>query len=437
MKSFLKKFFEIDKNKTSISQELQAGLTTFLSMVYVVSVHPQILSQTGLPFSYCVTATILVCFFTSFAMGVYANNPIILAPSLSLSSFFTFTLVKSQGVPYEIALGSTFWVGVIFFILSMFRIRKKIALSIPDSLKNALVCGIGLFIAFVGLKEGGLIEHSSETFLKGKSITIENSIFLIGLFFTFIMLALKIKGAFLLSIILVTVLCVPIGRLWGEETIFIYKGVASLPDMRFFASLDLISSLKYSYWPVLFSIAFVDLFDSLGGILGIAKSGPLLEPDTQEPRKLKKSLLVDGFATAWAGLSGSSSVVSFIESVAGIRVGGRTGLTAITGAFLFLPFLFLSPLLSMVPHIATAPILVVIGSYMMKSVIDIEWEKADEALPAFMIILLIPLCFSIIQGIIWGFLFYTFLKVFLGKAREVSFYMYLLSGFCLLFLFIN
>ena len=437
MKKWIKSFFEIEKNQSSLRQELVAGLTSFLSMAYIVSVHPQIISQTGMPFSACVTATILVCFFSSVAMGCYANNPILLGPSLSLSSFFTFTLVKSQGVPYEIALGATFWVGVVFFYTFPFQDQEKLALSVPHSIKSALVCGIGLFIAFIGLKEGGLIIHSDETFLRAQSLTVENGTFLTGLALTFFMLVLRVKGALLLSIVAVTALCFPIGRLWGTETLLVYKGIFAFPDGTVFAKMDLLTSLQYSFWPVIFSIAFVDLFESLGGVLGIAKSGPLVSEDGIQPRSLKKSLLVDAFATAWAGVAGSSSAVCFLESLAGIRAGGRTGLTAVIGAGLFLPFLFLSPLLSMIPHIATAPILVVLGSYMMKSATDIEWEKPDEALPAFTMIVLIPLCFSIIQGIIWGFLFYTSLKIAIGKGRELSPYMYCLSAFCILFLIVT
>ena len=437
MKNLLKSVFEIEKNRSSIRQELIAGLTTFLSMAYIVSVHPQIISQTGMPFSACVTATILVCFFSSVAMGLYANNPIVLAPSLSLSSFFTFTLVKGQGVPYEIALGATFWVGVVFFVLSLFKIREKLALSVPSSVKSALICGIGLFIAFVGLKEGGLIAHSDETFLKARSLTAESGTFLIGLALTFLMLVLKVRGALLFSIPIVTFLCFPLGRLWGGKELVHYEGVFALPDWSVFAQMDLLGSLHYAFWPVLLSIAFVDLFESLSSVLGIAKSGPLVSEDGIQPRSLKRSLLVDAFSTTWAGLAGSSSGLCFLESLTGIRAGGKTGLTAVVVAFLFFPFLFMSPLLAMIPHIATAPVLVVLGSYMMKSATDIEWEKPDEALPAFVIILFIPLSFSIIQGIIYGFLFYTALKVAIGKGRELSAYMYCLSAFCLLFLIGN
>ena len=430
MKNFILSFFEIKKNQSSIKQEVTAGLTVFLSMAYIVSVHPQIISQTGMPFSACVTATILTCLLSSIAMGIYANSPIVLSPGLSLSSFFTFTIVKSQGVPYETALGATFWVGVIFFGLSLFKIREKLALSVPPSIKSALVCGIGLFVAFVGLKEGALIAHSNETFLKAQTLSAENGTFLIGLSLTFFLITLKIKGALLFGILAVTFLCLPLGRVWGNEVLVEYQGLFSLPDFRLFFSMDLLGALKYSFWPVLFSIAFVDLFESLGGVLGIHRASPA----ERRPGNLKKILLVDASATACAGFTGTSSALCFLESLTGIHAGGRTGLTAVTTALLFLPFLFLSPLLSMIPHIATAPVLVVLGSYMMKSVTDIAWDEPAEALPSFIMILLIPLCFSIIQGIIWGFLFYTGLKLVMGKGSTLSPYMYCLSALCILFL---
>ena len=431
-------FFKIKERQSTFRTELLAGLSTFLSMAYIVSVHPQILSQTGMPFSACVTATVLVCFFSSLAMGLYANSPIVMGPGMSLSSFFTFTLVKGQGVPYEIALGATFWVGVVFFVLSLFRFREKLALSVPSSLKSALVCGIGLFVAFVGLKEGQLIAHSSDTFLKAQELSFENCVFLVGLALTFVLLALKIKGALLLSIALVTLLSFPLGRWWGAETLLNYKGFFSLPDFSALAQMDLKGALRYSAWPAVLSIAFVDLFESLGSVLGIARSEHLMSnpPDGVKTTKsgLKKILLVDASGTAGAGFFGSSSVICFLESLVGLHAGGKTGLTAVVTACLFLPFLFLSPLLSMIPHVGTAPVLVALGAYMMKSAKDIEWDKLEEALPSFMMILLIPICFSIIHGIIYGFLFYTGLKLILGKRKELSPYMYGMSAFCLLFL---
>ena len=471
MKQKISSFFKIEARQSSFQTELLAGLSTFLSMAYIVSLHPQILSQTGMPFSASATATVLVCFFSSLAMGLYANSPIVMGPGMSLSSFFTFTLVQSQGVPYQLALGATFWVGVVFFVLSLFKVREKLALSVPSSLKSGLVCGIGLFVAFVGLKEGQLIVHSTETFLKAKEFTPENSIFLIGLALTFILLVLKIKGSLLLSIALVTLLSFPLGRVLGEKTLLNYQGLFAMPDFSALAQMDLKGALNYSAWPVLFSIAFVDLFESLGSVLGITRAtarsastqsvghdgAPISArdsiPSTQSvghdgapisardsipsTQSLKKILLVDATATAGAGLFGSSSVICFLESLVGLHAGGKTGLTALTTAFLFLPFLFLSPLLSMIPHIATAPVLVALGAYMMKSAKDIEWGHLEEALPAFMMILLIPLCFSIIQGIIYGFLFWTGLKLIMGKGRQVSCYMYGLSAFCLIFLFFN
>lgn len=427
MKNILNHFFEIQKNNSSISKEIISGLTTFFSMAYIISVHPAIISRTGMPFNACVTSTVLVCFFSSLMMSFYGKNPLALAPGLGINSFFTFTMVLQMNIPYEKALGATFWAGILFLILSILNIRESIVKAVPSSLKHAIAVGIGLFIAFIGFKQGQWITSSEETLIQKSPFSFENFIFTVGLLITFFLLLKKIKGAFCFSILITTFISWPIGRWIGEKTLTEYNGWISWPDFSLVGQLDFLGSIHLSLLPLVFSLAFVDFFESMGTFMALLNRFKLIDQN-KEPRHLKECLITDAFGTLFAGFAGSSSATTYIESATGLQEGGRTGLTALTTAFLFLPFMFLAPLLSIIPSISTAPVLVAVGILMIQPVQNIRWNNLEEAIPAFLTVLLIPLTFSISQGIIWGLISYVFLKIFTGKWIPPTLYLIALTA---------
>ncbi len=427
-----------------MAQEAKAGLTTFFAMAYIIQVHPSILSQAGLPFNGLVTSTVLVCFFSTLSMSLYAKNPLAMAPGLGLNSFFTFTMILQMNIPAEKALGAVFWSGIIFLILSIFKVREKIVLSIPSHLKKSLAGGIGLFIAFIGFKEGNFITSSPVTILQQSSWNLENIIFISGLFILSLLVIKKIKGAFLISILTTTLICSFCSLLTTADLVQ-YKGLFSRPDFSLIGKLDLLGSLHLSVLPSIFSLAFVDLFESLGTYMSLLSRFNLTEPivkaDDSEtknftrPRRLKESLICDALGTTFAGLLGSSSVTCYLESGAGLQEGGRTGLTSLVTAFAFLPFMFLSPLVSIVPQLAAAPVLVIIGVLMMDSIVDISWKKLDTAIPSFLVLLIIPLTFSITNGLVWGFLSHICIQICM--RRRVSTALYVIGGCCVLSLILN
>ena len=420
------KYFQVHENGSTLKTEIMAGITTFLATAYIIIVNPIILSRAGMPFSGLVTATILVAFFSSVAMGLYAKNPIVVAPGMGINAFFTFTLVLGMGVPWATALGAVFWSGIVFLLLSIFNIRTKIVAAIPASLQKAIACGIGLFIALIGLSNGGLIQASSATMITSAPLSPKVITFMIGLLVTAYLVIRKVQGGLFYGIILTSLMTIPLGRLWGQDILISYKGLYAPPDFSLLFSLDIAGSLKWTFVPVIFSMLFTDLFDSLSTFVGVAQAGNLLASDGR-PRNIKQSLIVDGFSTALSGLLGSSSGTSFIESAAGISQGGRTGLVAVVAGLLFLPFLFLSPLLSVIPALATAPVLVIVGAFMMKPIVAINWNDLEEAFPAFLGMILIPLSYSITHGIIWGFLSYAAIKIMRGKIKEVPPFLHIIN----------
>ena len=411
---------------TNLKTEIIAGITTFLATMYIIVVNPSILSETGMPFSGVLTATVLVSAFSSIAMGLYAKNPIVLAPGMGLNAFFTYSAVFGMGLKWEVALGAVFWSGIVFILLSIFNIRTLIVKAIPKQIRYAVAAGIGLFISLIGFKNAKFIVPNDATILGFGGLNVITITFLIGLIITAILVSRKIQGALLLGIIITTLLSVPIGRIWGgatdfygSATIVTWNGLFSSPDFSLILKLDFINSIKLAVWPVIFSFLFVDMFDSLSTFIGVAEAADLVD-ETGEPRNLKESLIVDSFSTTIAGLLGSSPGTSYIESATGIKAGGRTGTTAVVAGLLFLPFMFFSPLLSIIPAIATAPALILVGVFMMQPVTKINWSQLDDAIPAFLALILIPATSSITQGIVWGFISWTIIKVFLGKFEEIS-----------------
>jgi AGZA family xanthine/uracil permease-like MFS transporter len=406
--------------QTSRSTEILAGVSSFLATSYIIVVNPAILSQTGMPFSGVLTATVLVSFFSTLMMGLYARNPVLVAPGMGLNAFFTFTAVTALKIPWPVALGAVFWSGIFFLVLTLFNIRLLILRAIPQPLRYAIAGGIGLFITLIGLVNAGFIVHNPGTLIGIGSLSPAVITFLAGLFFTALLIARGVRGAILYGIVFTTLCAWPLGRWWGGGVPLVTAhGWWAPPDFSLLFRLDLVNSLKWAVVPVIFSFIFTDLFDSLSTLVGLAEAAQLLD-ENGEPRNVRRALFTDAVSTTIAGVLGSSPGTAYIESAVGIEAGGRTGFTAVVAAFLFLPFLFLSPLLSTVPAIATAPALVLVGVFMLRPVSRIQWKMPDEAIPAFLALVLIPFTYSITQGIIWGFFSWTLIKAGVGKFKEIT-----------------
>lgn len=416
----LEKHFALKANQTNIRTEMLAGVSTFLATMYIIVVNPAILSQAGMSFSAVLTATVVLSCFCSLMMGLYARNPVVVAPGMGLNAFFTFAAVKGMGIPYQTALGAVFWAGILFLLLSVFNIRSHIVAAIPKQLRYAVSAGIGLFITFIGFANAKFIVSNPATMVGiGDLGSPELLMFVAGLLLTAVLVVRRVAGAIIIGIVLTTLLAVLAGRLWPGNRIVVWNGLFAWPDFSLLFQLDFVGSLQFSLFPVIFAFAFTDLFDSISTFVGVAEAAGLQDADG-EPRNLRQSLLTDAVATTLAGLLGTSPGTAYIESAVGVAQGGRTGLVAVVAGLLFLPFLFLSPLLSVIPAIATAPALVLVGVFMMQPVARINWAQLDDAIPAFLAMVLIPLTYSITQGIIWGFLSWTVIKFAVGKTREVS-----------------
>lgn len=397
----MEKLFQLKSNHTSLKTEIIGGLTTFVAGLYIIIVNPEILSHAGMPYSAALTATVVLSAVSTIAMGLYAKNPILVAPGMGLNAYFTYTVVLGMGVKPEVALGAVFWSGVVFVILSVFNVRNAIVKAIPPVVRIAGAVGIGLFIALIGFVNAGFIV-AKPPLIGVKNMNAETLTFLAGLFITIILVVKQTKGALILGIILTTILALPIGRWWGDASVVNYAtvslvnwdGLYAAPDFSWFFKMDLIESLKYAMFPIIFAMMFVDMFDSITTFVGVAEAADL-KSNNGEPRNMKKSLIVDAFSTLLAGLFGTSAGTAYIESAAGVYEGGRTGLSAVVTGLLFLPFMFFSPLAEIVPAIATAPILVLVGVFMASPLNKINWINLEEAIPAFLTIILIPLTYSL------------------------------------------
>lgn len=428
--------------KPQIKTEILAGISTFLACFYIIIVNPAILAEAGMPFSAVLTATVLVSAFGSLMMGIYAKNPIVVAPGMGINAFFTYTAVKGFGLSFEEALGAVFWSGVIFLLLSVFKTREKIIQAIPPALRHAVSAGIGLFICFIGFQNAHFIVDNPAT-LVGMAIFKDpiTLTFLAGLLFTGGLLVRKVSGAIIFGILFTTALAWPIGRIWGDasavnfgvSTLVNYTGLFAWPDFSLVGKADILGSLRYAYIPVIFVFTFTILFDGISTFVGLAEASGLKDPDGN-PQNMRKSLLTDSFATLFAGLVGSSSGTAYIESAVGIEEGGRTGLTAVTAGLLFLPFMFFSPLLSVIPSIASSIALVLVGSFMVIPLTNINWTKPDESIPSFLTMVLIPFTYSLSVGISFGFISWTVLKLITGKTKEINPILAIISVLSLFFL---
>jgi AGZA family xanthine/uracil permease-like MFS transporter len=417
-------------SKPNIRTEAVAGITTFFTMVYIVIVNPQILSTagTGMAFSGVLTATVLICFTMTLLMGVYAKLPFAVAPGMGINAFFTFTIIMGQRVPWQVALGIIFWAGVLFLLVSVTPVRETIARAIPTELRIATAAGIGIFLTFIGLKNAGFIVADPVTFVKLGHLGMPALLTILGVGIATFLMSRKSPFAFLAAIILVTVIA------WARGMVTTPPSLLALPDFQsVFLKLDILGALKLSLLPAIIAILFTDLFDSISTFIGVAHATNLLD-ENGHPRNLRQGLIVDSVATLGAGLAGTSSGTAYIESAAGIDMGGRTGLTSVFTALCFLPCFFLAPLVGMVPAYATAAVLILVGASMFKSVGQISFSKIEEGVPAFLTLILIPLTFSITQGILWGFISHVGLYLIVGRRKDIHPVMYVLSllSICLL-----
>ncbi len=418
----IKKFFELEKNDTDFSTELTAGITTFLTMSYIIAVNPAILSLggKGVPFAGTMTATVVVAALSTILMGLMANLPYALAPGMGINAFFAYTLVAGMGLPWQTALGAVLVSGVIFILLTAAGIRRAVVKAIPQGIRYGVASGIGLFLAVIGLRAASFVIPSEATMVKFGGFNTTVVVFLAGFAITAVLAARQIRGAMMIGIVLTTMIAAIPGRLIpGTMMVILPDTFVELPDFSTaFLQLDITGALRPELAGVIFVFLFTDMFDSLSTFMGVAQVAGLNDRNG-EPRNLNKALMVDALSTVMSGLAGTSSGTTYIESAAGVREGGRTGLTALITGLLFIPFLFLSPAVKMVPAVATAPVLVMVGFYMMSAMKNVKFSKLEEGLPAFTAMLLIPMCYSITQGICWSFLVYSLLKVCNGKAREI------------------
>jgi len=417
----LERLFRLRENETTVQRELFAGLTTFMAMAYVVVVNPRILSESGMPADGVLFATCFSAALATLVMGLWANYPIALAPGMSLNAYFTYSVVLGRGVPWQTALGVVLLSGVLFLLLTLTKVRERIVNDIPDCLKHGTAAGIGLFIAFIGLRNAKLIVANPATFVgMGRISDHEVLLAVAGLILTAILMARRVSGAILIGAVLIALAGIPLGLAHLPAHFF------SLPHPSgTFLKMDLRGAAKLGLGELIFVFFFVDLFDNVGTLVGVCEQGGFLRNGTL-PRA-SRALLADAFGTIAGALTGTSTVTSYIESAAGVAAGGRTGLGNIVIAALFAAAMFCSPLVAAVPSYATAPALILVGALMCGSIARVKWDDFSEAFPAFLTILATPLTFSIATGLSLGLLSYTLVKLGTGRYKEISPLIWVLS----------
>lgn len=445
----LEKFFKLKENKTDVKTEIMAGITTFMTMAYILAVNPNILSAAGMDAHAVLIATALAAFVGTAIMALFANYPFALAPGMGLNAYFAYTVVLNMGYSWQIALMAVFVEGIIFIILSLTNVREAIFNAIPMTLKSAVSVGIGLFIAFIGLQNAKIVVNSDATLLtyqsfKGDtfhSIGIGAILALIGVLITAILLVKRVKGGILLGIIITWILgiiCELVGIYVPNPDAGMYSvipsAIVSFDFSSFGQTFGQVFKADFSgirildFIVVMFAFLFVDLFDTLGTLIGVASKADMLDKDGKLPR-IKGALMADAVATSVGAIFGTSTTTTFVESASGVTEGGRTGLTAITTGLLFLLALIFSPLFLTIPSFATAPALIIVGFYMMGAVVKINFEDMSEAIPSFLCIIAMPLAYSISEGIAIGVISWTLLNLLTGKAKDkkISILMYVLT----------
>ncbi|RMC93506.1 NCS2 family permease [Aquitalea palustris] len=411
----LESFFKLREHGTSVKTEVIAGFTTFLTMAYIILVNPLILSATGMDLNAVFVATCLAAALGTAIMGLVANYPMALAPGMGLNAYFTFSVVKGMGIPWQAALGAVFISGIVFLAVSLFKVREAIVNAIPRSLKFAISAGVGMFLAIIALKDAGVIAAHPATYLTLGNI--HNPTTLLAILGFFLIVALeyrKVPGSIIIGILVVTALSIALG-LSKFEGIF-----APVPSMApTFMKMDLHGAMSAGLVGVIFVFFFVDLFDTTGTLVGVSHRAGLLDKDGKLPR-LKRALLADSVAITAGAIMGTSSTTAYIESAAGTAVGGRTGLTATVVAILFLACLWISPLAKTVPAYATAPALCYVAVLMARGLAEIDWNDLTESAPAVMTALAMPFTFSIADGIAFGFISYAVIKILAGRFADLK-----------------
>ena len=421
--SLAEKLFKLKENKTSVKTEVMAGITTFMTMSYILAVNPQILGDAGMDKGAVFTATIIASIIAILIMGLYANLPFALSSGMGLNAFFTYTVVMTMGKSWEFALAAVFIEGIVFIILSIFNVREAIFNAIPRSLKTAVSVGIGLFIALIGLLNSTVIVKNDVGLGLGNLVSKESFIFFIGLLIMAVLTARKTKGALLIGIVISTIIA-------------IFTGVSKLPEGGIIQlppsispialKLDFSSMLSFEMFSVVFAFLFVDLFDTVGTLTGVATKAKMLDENGELPNA-GRALFADSIGTTLGALLGTSTVTTFVESATGVAEGGRTGLTALSAGFCFFLSIFFYPLITIIPPQATAAALVMVGLFMIDSIVDINFGDFTESFPAFMTIIMMPFAYSIAEGIAFGMISYASVKLLTGKGKEVSPLVYVLA----------
>jgi AGZA family xanthine/uracil permease-like MFS transporter len=415
MKNFLNSFFKLESHNTSIKTEIIAGITTFLTMAYIIFVNPQMMAKSGMDEGAIFVGTCLAAAIACFVMGIFANWPIGLAPGMGLNAFFTYTVVLEMNYPWEVALGAVFIAGILFFIMSVTNIRSWMIASIPMNLRIAMGAGVGLFIGIIGLKSGGIIITNESTLLSmGDFTKIETILAAIGFLIISALSIRKIPGAIIIGILTITLIAI------FADLVQFNGVISSPPDITpTFMKLDIPGAFNVGMLTVIMSFLFVNLFDTTGTLVGVATRANLLN-EKGEAENLDKALKADSGASIFGTFFGCSPVTSYVESSAGVEAGGRTGLAAVVVGFLFILAMFLSPLASIIPAYATAGALIYVAILMLGGMERLNWSHVTELLPALIILIMIPLTFSIADGIALGFLSYVVLKITNGEIKTIT-----------------
>ncbi|HMI54076.1 MAG TPA: NCS2 family permease [Candidatus Saccharimonadales bacterium] len=426
MSFVVERIFRLAENGTTVRRELLGGLTTFMTMAYIIVVNPQILAESGMPADGVLFATCISAAVATLVMGFYANYPIALAPGMSLNAYFTYSVCLGMHVPWQTALGVVFLSGIFFLVLTVTRIREQIVNGIPDSLKHSTAAGIGMFIAFVGLRSAKLVVANPATFVSiGNFSDPEVQAACLGLVVTLILMVRKVKGAILIGIL-------------GTTLYGIFRGLGHWPSALVamphpsstFLKLDLRGAWHLGLLEIAFAFLFVDLFDNVGTLVGVCEQAGFVK-DGKIPG-VGRALLADAVGTVFGSLTGTSTVTSYIESAAGVAVGARTGLSNIAVAALFVAAIFFSPVVAIIPGFATAPALILVGALMTQSIARVAWDDYTEAFPAFVTMIATPLTFSIATGLSLGLIAYTVAKIGAGKFREISVLLWILTALFIL-----